>query len=49
MIALLRTRLAAVHGGSAELKANAEAAGIAIELQVPLKQVEGHDAERTDR
>jgi len=49
VIALLRTRLAAVHGGSAELKANAEAAGIAIELQVPLKQVEGHDAERTDR
>ena len=49
VVALLRTRLAAVHGGSAELKANAEAAGIAIELQVPLKQVEGHDAERTDR
>jgi len=48
ILAVLRTRLAAVHGSSAELRVT-RADGVDIELEVALKQVESHDADRIDR
>ena len=50
VLAVLRTRLVAVHGTSAQLNAApAAAGGVDIELDVPLKQVEAHDPDRIDR
>jgi hypothetical protein len=48
-LASLRTRLAGVHGASAVLKAMPESQGVAIELDVALRQVDNRDAESTDR
>jgi hypothetical protein len=49
VLGVLRTRLAAVHGASAELKAVADTEGVALRLDVALRQVDNRDAECTDR
>jgi hypothetical protein len=49
VLALLRTRLVAVHGGSARLAARRDAPGVDLELDVALHKVMEHDAESIDR
>ena len=49
VLAVLRTRLAGVHGPSAELRTVPDAGGVAVEMEVALRQVDNRDAECTDR